>query len=147
MTAEELIDYIEKECKPLSIGIIDRLCKRAMRIMNSNLGFIIGDDYPKTFTFFDFLACEIQSKTYDEIFFPGRLLEDYIEETLDNEYEKLPYIEKLVLSYSDFTLELGYDDYEPCNPRPLIYSRFHSKLNNHWATSKKILKYLRTIRW
>ncbi len=137
MTAEELINNIERDCADLSKDIIDKVCHRAMRVINSNLGFIIADDYPNTFRFIDYLSCEIQSKTYDEIFFPGRLLEDYIDETLDNEYDKLNAVEKTILWYSDFTPQFG-NDYDWCDPMPLIRSRFHELLNDHWANSKKI---------
>ena len=146
MTAEELIDSIERDCTDLSKDIIDKVCHLAMRVMNSKLGFIIADDYPNTFRFIDYLSCEIQSKTYDEIFFPGRLLEDYIEETLDNEYEKLNAIEKTILWYSDFTPQIG-DGYDWCHPMPKIRSRFHELLNEHWANSKKIQHFEETRTW
>lgn len=137
MTAEVLINNIEQECNTLSKEIIDKVCRRAMRKMNSNLGIFINDDYPNTFRFIDYLACEIQSKTYDEIFFAGKPLENYIEDTLDNEYENLSLIEKTVLSYADFTQQ-DSDGYDWYNPHPQIYSRFHELLNEHWANSKKI---------
>lgn len=146
MTAEELIDNIQRDCTCLSKEIIDKICHRAMREMNSQLGFLIADDYPNSFRFIDYLSCEIQSKTYDEIFFPGRLLEDYIDETLDKEYENLNAVEKTVLSYSDFEQQssVGYDW---CDPMPLIRSRFHELLNEHWANTKKIQHFVETRAW
>ncbi len=146
MTAKELIDNIERECVHLSKDIIDKVCRRAMRVMNSNLGFIIADDYPNTFRFIDYLSCEIQSKTYDEIFFPGRLLEDYIEDTLDKELDQLTAVEKTVLSYSDFTPQVG-EGYDWCDIKPRIYSRFHELLNQHWAETKKIQHFEETRSW
>ena len=146
MTAEVLIKNIERECNTLSKEIIDKVCRRAMRKMNSNLGILINDDYPNTFRFIDYLACEIQSKTYDEIFFAGKLLENYIEDTLDNEYENLPVIEKTVLSYADFTQQAS-DGYDWYNPNPQIYSRFQELLNEHWANSKKIQHFEESRAW
>lgn len=146
MIAEELINNIERNCAYLSKDIIDKVCRRAMRVMNSNLGFIIADDYPNTFRFIDYLSCEIQSKTYDEIFFPGRLLEDYIDETLEKEYENLNAVEKTVLSYSDFEQQ-SCVDYDWCDPMPLIRSRFHELLNEHWANTKKIQHFEETKSW
>ena len=146
MTAEELINSIERDCANLSKDIIDKVCHRAMRVMNSNLGFIIADDYPNTFRFIDYLSCEIQSKTYEEIFFPGRLLEDYIVETLDKEYDKLCAVEKTVLSYANFEQQSSVS-YEWCDPMPLIRSRFYELLNEHWANTKKIQHFEETRTW
>jgi hypothetical protein len=146
MTAEELIDNIEQDCSSISNEIIDKVCRRAMRTMNSKLGFLVEDDYPNNFKFIDYLSCEIQSKTYDEIFFPGKLLEDYIEEVLDNEYENLTGIEKIILSYSNFRPQFG-SGYEFCDIRPFIYPRFRELLNEHWDTSKKIQHFEETKNW
>ncbi len=146
MTAEELINSIESECNSLAKEIIDKVCRRAMREMNSRLGFIINDDYPNTFRFIDYLACEIQSKSYNEIFFPGNLLENYINETLDKEYDNLTVIEKMVLSYADFTPQAG-EGYDWNDPQPQIFTRFNELLNEHWVESKKIQHFEETRTW
>lgn len=146
MTAEELINSIERECYSLAQEIIDKVCRRAMREMNSRLGLIISDDYPNLFRFIDYLACEIQSKTYNEIFFPGHLLENYIVETLDKEYNNFTVIEKTVLSYADFTPQAG-KGYDWNDPKPQISSRFHELLNKHWVESKKIQHFQESRTW
>lgn len=146
MTAEEIIAVIEDECCSYTNEILDKLCKRAMRKMNSKLGFLIQDDYPNTFRFIDFLACEIQSKNFDEIFFPGRPLEDYIDEVLDEEYDNLQPIERSILSYSNLTPEHG-TEYEFCNIRDFLFPHFEDMLNEHWVNSKKIQNFENNRTW
>ena len=141
MTAEELINDIERDCTSLSNEIIDKVCRRAIHEINVKTKlFPLVDGYPKSFTFFDILSCEVQSKTYDEIVFSGRLVEDFIDSELDAQYDKLSEIEKTILAYMDFTPDFG-NDYEYCDPHKYFYSRFHELLNEHWANSKKIEHY------
>ena len=146
MTAEELVSNIEEESKDLSSEIIDKVCNRAIRGMNRKMKtFPLVDGYPDNFTFFDILSCETQSKTYDEIVFMGsRTLADFIEDSIDIEFDKLAPIEKAILSYMDFSPDFG-SGYEFCDAHKFLYSRFNEMLNEHWSESKKIENYEMTL--
>ena len=146
MKAEELIEIIEEECGAHAKVIIDKVCRRVMRIMNKKLDSLISNDYPKKFRFIDFLSCEIQSKTFDELNFQGKLLKDYIDKLIDCEYDKLTNIEKTILSYSDFTPQFGRG-YEFCDIRYTILPRIIEMLNDHWSSSKKIQNFENNRTW
>jgi len=141
MSEQDYIDFItglEGDCDYYAQDIISRLCKRAIKVMNKNLPthlLHITDNYPSAFTFFDVLSLEIQSKYYDEI---DPLLMDYIETTLDGEYEKLPALERFVLDHC------VHDEHLECDTRAIegkIYDSFHAMLNEHYET-RKIQNYL-----
>lgn len=135
----DYIDFIydiERECETLSKDIVSRLCKRAIKNMNKLNSCLAGstDDYPSSFTFFDVLSIELQSKSYEEI---NPFLHDYVEDTLDNEYKNLPPLERFVLDHSECAENLE------CNVEAVhgkIYNAFHELLNEHWKT-KKIQKF------
>jgi hypothetical protein len=56
--------------------------------------------------FFDVLSIELQSKSYEEI---NPFLRDYVEDTLDNEYNHLPPVERFVLDHSECAENLECD--------------------------------------
>ena len=92
---EKLIQEVQDQCEYFAKGIINSLCKRAIRKINSWNIHIGTDDYPSSFNFFNILSIEYQSKCYDEI---SPCLEDAIEGVLDNEYENAIMITNLTLS-------------------------------------------------
>lgn len=131
----DYIDYIyaiERECDQLSRDIVTRLCKRAIKKMNKVDSYLAGstDDYPSTFTFFDILSIELQIKSYEEI---NPFLRDFVEGTLDDEYNNLPPLEMFVLDHSECAEHLECDIDAVQNK---IYSTFHEMLNKHWGTKK-----------
>ena len=79
----DFIYEIENDCNTLSRDIISRLCKRAIKQMNKINSYNAGstDDYPSSFTFFDILSIELQSKSYEEI---NTFLSDVVHNSLDN---------------------------------------------------------------
>lgn len=136
----DFVYEIERDCDTLSQPIISRLCKRAIKVMNKKASYFAGstDDYPQSFTFFDILSIELQSKTYEEI---NPFLRDFVENTLDNEYDKLSALESFVLDHSECAVNMECDIDAVHNK---IYGAFHELLNEHW-TSKKIQKF--TEKW
>ena len=64
---EKLIQEVQDQCEYFAKGIINSLCKRAIRKINSWNIHIGTDDYPSSFNFFNILSIEYQSKCYDEI--------------------------------------------------------------------------------
>lgn len=131
----DYIDYIyafERECDQLSRDIVTRLCKRAIKKMNKVDSYLAGstDDYPSTFSFFDILSIELQTKSYEEI---NPHLRNFIEGTLEDEYNNLPPLEMFVLDHSECAEHLECDIDAVQNK---IYSTFHKMLNKHWETKK-----------
>ncbi len=131
-------DYIgfvyefERDCEELSKDIISRLCKRAIKRMNQLDSYLAGstDDYPASFSFFDILSIELQSKSYDEI---NPHLQSFVESTLDDEYDMLPPLESFVLDHSECA-EHAECDFEAVKRK--IYCVFNDMLNKHWETKK-----------
>jgi len=131
----DYIDFVynlERECDMLSSDIVSRLCKRAIKKMNKQDSYLAGstNDYPSSFTFFDILSVELQSKSFEEI---NPFLRDFVEDTLNSEYEKLPSLERFVLDHSEFAEHLECD-IEAIHRK--IYNSFHEMLNKHWETKK-----------
>lgn len=134
--AIDFIYEIEQECEALSKDIIVRLCKRAIKKMNkreakSSVRFAaLTDDYPLEFSFFDILSIELQSNSCDDI---NPFLLDFVEDTIDNEYDKLPHTERFILDHSECTERMECDiQAVHCK----IYNVFHDMLNQHWTTRK-----------
>lgn len=127
---DKLIEEIQDQCQNFAKDIITRLCKRAIRKMNSWNVNIATDDYPKTFNFFDILSVEFQSKSLDEI---SPYLQEAVEGVLDNEYDSLPPKERFFVDYSQCYCDNGYD---PISIQQLIYNRFNDLLNEHWQSKK-----------
>lgn len=140
MTEYQYIEDFTRNCKQLSDEIITRLCKRAIKNMNKIEATTAGstDDYPVNFKFFDILCIELQSKYYDEI---NPFLEDFVEDSLMYEYEKLPSTERLIVDYSDYS---DYYEYDPSIARNAILSKFNELWNEHYST-QKIQKFIETI--
>lgn len=140
MCKEDYIDFItglEGDCDYYAQDIISRLCKRAIKVMNKQDAYLAGstDYYPPTFTFYDILSIELQEKCYEEI---NPYLQDFVETSLDNEYEKLPALERFVLDHC------VHDEHLKCDTRAIegkIYDSFHAMLNEHYET-RKIQDYL-----
>lgn len=132
----DFVYEIERDCDELSRDIVSRLCKRAIKQMNKVNSYLAGstDDYPTSFTFFDILSIELQTKCYDEI---NPFLQDFVENTLDKEYDNLPPLERFILDHSKCAENLGCD-IEAVQTK--IYEIFHEMLNEHWKT-KKIQKF------
>ena len=131
---EKLIQEVQDQCEYFAKGIINSLCKRAIRKINSWNIHIGTDDYPSSFNFFNILSIEYQSKCYDEI---SPCLEDAIEGVLDNEYEKLLPQERFFVDYS----QCYYDnEFDSESIKRKIYDRFYEILNEHWE-SKKIANF------
>jgi hypothetical protein len=108
--------------------------------MNQQEATLAGstDDYPNNFTFYDILSIELQDRSYNQI---NPFLEDFIVSTLENEYDKVKGIEKLVLEYSECS-EDSECDIEKVKRN--IYEQFHSMLNEHY-TIKKIQNYIERL--
>ena len=127
---EQILEDIQDQCELFAGDIITRLCKRAIRKMNSWDVKIGTDDYPASFKFFDILSIEYQSKTYDEI---SPFLEDAIDGALAYEYENLSPRDRFFVDYSRCYYDNGYD---PLSIEQLIHNRFNELLNEHWETKK-----------
>lgn len=128
----DFISELESDCDLLSQDIISRLCKRAIKVMNEQEANLASstDDYPSSFSFFDILSIELQSKCYEEI---SPYLRDFVETTLDNEYEKLPALERFVLDHC------AHNERLECDSQAIekkIYDAFHEMLNEHYMINK-----------
>ena len=61
--ADKFISQIENDCYPLVEEIIDSVCEKVVRRMNTELKQInLCDELPKEFTFFDQLSVLHQSR-------------------------------------------------------------------------------------
>ena len=132
----DLILEFENECRDLARPIIDKLCKRAMHVMNKKTAkYFDCEGYPSTFSFTDILSIKIQEYSLDEI---NPYLEDYIDSTLEIEFQKLTRLEKLAVAYSDCSekMEASYD-----GSQPNIYNTFRKLLDEHYYL-KKIQNYI-----
>ena len=136
----DFICQFESECQSYAKDIILRICKKAIKVMNQQKATLAGstDDYPNGFTFFDILSIELQDRCYDEI---NPFLEDFVMNTLENEYDKIKGIEKLVLEYSECT-ENSECDIDKVKRN--IHERFHTILNQHYSI-KKIQNYIERL--
>lgn len=137
---DKLIKEIQRQCEYFARDIITRLCKRAIRKMNSWDNNIGTDDYPSSFKFFDILSIERQSKCYDEI---SPYLQDAVEGALDNEYDNLSPQERFFVDYSQCYCDNGYN---LGSIRLRIYNRFNDLINEHWQT-KKISNFKESKGW
>lgn len=133
---EKLLDEMIRECDEMSKSIIRRLCQRAIRTFNKMerkwMVNIFTDDYPASFTFFDKLSIELQTKTYDEI---SPFLEDYVYDTLEDEYQRLSREEQFIIDHSEY-YEMGSGEI-----LKKIYAEFNNLYNEH-ISLKKIENYL-----
>ena len=127
---DELYKIVD-ECEHLAQPIIDRMLKRAIKVLNSfgrdTLG--LSEDYPKGFSAFDVLSIELDTKTYDEINPWG--LEDLVKKTVLDEYEKLPAAERFFVEHS---ILFPNDDEQQIEQK--VISAFHAKMNEQLKTRK-----------
>lgn len=129
---EDFINGIERDCEEMSRKILEQLCKRAIKKMNKLESYLAGskDDYPPGFTFFDILSLELETRTYDEI---NPYLQEYVEDTLFQEYEDLPRMERFVLDHSESWAMIDSDD-EPVKKK--IFDAFNRIRIEHLSLKK-----------
>lgn len=89
------------------------------------------DDLPQEFTFFDQLSVLHQSRGYDEIFFPNGVLEEYIDNSIEFELNRLSRKDKIILWYSDCHSEFG-NEYEVFDARHVCTQRFNDFENKRY---------------
>lgn len=158
MTEEEkLIDFVEflgERCSYTASKLKTRICRRAIRTINSWKGdmtikghtvhWSIKDclrdgDYPHNFNFIDILSIQIQEYTYEEI---NPYLKDCIKAVLSNELTKVSASERVVLDYSVLPELDDYDEvYDEDKLIDSLLFCLQEILDEHWSTSKKIDKW------
>lgn len=141
---ELLLQEIQDQCSRFADELITLVCKRAKKTINSWGAYIFlnEDDYPSRFTNYDILACEHQTKYWDEI---NPFLEDAIEGALSTAYESLSPKEKFFIEYSECYYNTRFLDSTEINK--LIFDRFVEMLNEHWKNSKKIQEFEERKPW
>lgn len=123
--ADKFIRQLEYDCSLLVDGIVDTVCKNVIKRIDEEMKqFSLCDDLSKDFTFFEQLSILHQSRDYDEIFFPKGQLEDYIENTIELELDKLSNKDKIILWYSECHSKFG-NDYEVFNATDICIKRFN----------------------
>lgn len=129
---EDFINGIERDCEEMSRKILEQLCKRAIKKMNKLESYLAGstDDYPSGFTFFDILSLELETRTYDEI---NPYLQDYVEDTLFQEYEDLPRMERFIIDHSESWAMID-SDYDAIKKK--IYESFNNLRMQHLSLKK-----------
>ncbi len=138
---EDFILDVEETFTEFSNEIIDKVCKRAIKRMNKEMdNFVLSDDFPVNFTFFDGLSILYCSRSFDEMGYPNDMLEDYITAKLECEIDRLPRIEKLALYYSScYESFVNHNYYNDASCR--AESRFKELLDEH-TSLVKIQKFL-----
>ncbi len=134
MDAEEYIDIFKSDCERLSGDIIYHLCKRVIKRMNKEMKSVnlFTDDYPAEFNYIDKLSIELETYSYVDID-PSGLLEDYIYDSLENEFNRLPKTEKLIVEYS---FEYDHYEYDINVIIKGIHKEFREMLDNHYSLKK-----------
>ncbi len=130
--ADKFISQIENDCYPLIDEIIDTVCKNVIKRINIESKQInLCDDLSQEFTFFDQLSVLHQSRGYDEIFFPNGVLEEYIDNSIEFELNRLSRKDKIILWYSDCHSEFG-NEYEVFDARHVCTQRFNDFENKRY---------------
>ena len=130
--ADKFISQIENDCYPLIDEIIDTVCKNVIKRINIESKQInLCDDLSQEFTFFDQLSVLHQSRGYDEIFFPNGVLEEYIDNSIEFELNRLSRKDKIILWYSDCHSEFG-NEYEVFDAQHVCTQRFNDFENKRY---------------
>ncbi|MBD5296170.1 MAG: hypothetical protein HDS25_07645 [Bacteroides sp.] len=131
---EKVLREIQNQCKHFANALVSVVCNRAKRAINSWNSFACcEDDYPKKFTNYDILACEHQTKFWEEI---NPYLGDAILDVLRYCYEDLSQKDKFFIEYSACYYQNGAISSEDIEK--ILMSEFVDQLNRHWSKSKKI---------
>lgn len=130
--ADKFISQIENDCYPLIDEIIDSVCKNVIKRINTESKQInLCDDLPQEFTFFDQLSVLHQSRDYDEIFFPNGVLEEYIDNSIEFELNRLSRKDKIILWYSNCHSEFG-NEYDIFEARHMCNQHFNDLQNKRY---------------
>lgn len=130
--ADKFISQIENDCYPLIDEIIDTVCKNVIKRINIESKQInLCNDLSQEFTFFDQLSVLHQSRGYDEIFFPNGVLEEYIDNSIEFELNRLSRKDKIILWYSDCHSEFG-NEYEVFDAQHVCAQRFNDFENKRY---------------
>lgn len=141
---DKFIREFESECIKLSCRIPEKVCKRAIIRINSELkNILLRDDFPSRFSFFDRLSILLQSNSIDDLGFPSGMLSEYIENVLEDEFDKLSALEKLVMHYSDCESNSS-GEYTTNNVIEELYDYFIDMTDSHIKCSK-IERYLMRV--
>lgn len=128
--ADDFISNFERDCSNYVTEIANKVCKRAIRVMNKQMeSSPLWDDFPKNFTFFDRFSVLSQNHSLSEMALDN-ILEDYITNSLVNEFEKLSGVEQIVMLYSDISC------YEVCNINTLLFNHFLELADKHTYSAK-----------
>lgn len=130
--SELLVQEIQSGCREFSDEIITKICKRAIKTINSWGPNIIdfGEDYPTKFTVFDVLSIELQSKCYEDL---NPFIRDAVDGALENQYDSLSPLESFILDYSECFDHNGFDK-EAIQSK--IHEKFNELLNEHYQLRK-----------
>ena len=133
---DNFIREFESDCIRQSCHIPEKVCKRAIKRINKELKPIsLCDDFPTRFSFFDRLSILLQSNNIDELGFPNGVLSEYIENVLEDEFDKLAPIEKLVMYYSDCECN-SFGEYTTNNVVEELFDYFIDMADSHIKCSK-----------
>lgn len=128
--ADDFISDFEQDCYVYVADIATKVCKRAIKVMNKQMESTpLWDDFPKNFTFFDRFSVLYQTHSLSEMALDD-MLEDYITNSLVNEFEKLSGVEQIVLLYSETS------NYEVCDINTLLFNHFLGLADKHTSTAK-----------
>lgn len=130
--SELLVKEIQSGCQEFSDKIITKVCKRAIKTINSwgRNCMDFGEDYPTKFTVFDVLSVELQSKCYEEL---NPFLRDAIYGALENQYDSLSSLESFILDYSECYDNKGVDRDAI---QSTILKKFNELINEHYQLKK-----------
>lgn len=141
---DNFIKEFESDCIRQSCHIPEKVCKRAIRRMNNELkNILFCDDFPSRFTFFDRLSILLQSNSIDDLWFPDGMLSEYIENILEDEFDKLSPLEKLVMYYRECECN-SFGEYTTNNVIEELYDYFIDMADSHIKCAK-IKNYLMRI--
>lgn len=133
---DNFIKEFESDCIRLSCHIPKKVCKRAVRRINKELNAVsLCDDFPTRFTFFDHLSILLQSHSIDEVGFPNSMLSDYIASVLEDEFNKLDSLERLVMYYRNCERD-SFGEYTTNNVVRELFECFIDMADSHIKCAK-----------